>query len=154
MDQGWPAFIQFYLDLTGWKGGTLAARAGIDRSLPGRWLSGENAPKVESVRQICRALGVDCREGLIAAGFFTEKDLGYGPSSDIRLFSERQILGELSRRMNLHRPQGPMANLQLVDETAVARGSGYEEDLVAVRDIPDDDGESALTPRFLASADA
>lgn len=156
LDQGWPAFIKFYLDLTGWKGGTLASRAGIDRSLPGRWLSKENDPKVESVRQVCRALGVDCREGLIAAGFFTEQDLGYGPNSDIKLFSERQLLAELSRRMNRHLPRGPGANLTLVDE-AVIRTNGHDEDCVLVQGVPDDgDGDDAtgLTPRFQASADA
>lgn len=154
LDQGWPAFVQWYLDLTGWKGGTLASRAGIDRSLPGRWLSKENDPKVESIKLVCRALGVDCREGLIAAGFFTEQDLGYGPNSDIKLFSERQLLAELSRRMNRHLPRGAQANLTLVDEAAVAQGGGYEEDLVVVPDIPDDDGETALKPHFSAAADA
>jgi transcriptional regulator with XRE-family HTH domain len=156
LDQGWPAFIQYYLDLTGWKPGTLAARAGIDRSLPGRWLSMENGPKIESIRQICRALGVDSREGLIAAGLFTAEDLGYGPNSDIQLFSERQLLAELSRRMNRHLPHGPMANMTLVDETVVARGNGYHEDLVVVGPIPDDDDDdaSAVIPRFQAAADA
>jgi transcriptional regulator with XRE-family HTH domain len=158
LDQGWPAFVQYFLKLTGWKGGTLATRAGIDRSLPGRWLNKENEPKVESVRAVCRALGVDCREGLIAAGFFTAEDLGYGPNSDIKLFSQRQLLGEVGRRMNRHLPTGPGAKLALVDETVLGNGNGngYDEDLVVVRAVPDDDEDhaSSRSRRSAASADA
>lgn len=137
----WQAFIRHHMQITGLKMSPLARAIGVNRSLVYRWLDGEGAqPEVKSVRAVCRALGVDAREGLIAAGHFDADELRYGAYSDIQHFSDIELLNDLLRRMHRHLPHGGGGEIRLVlsDEVLQSAGSGYEDDVVVMRPVADD----------------
>ena len=141
--QSWKAFIQFHLKNNGLKPNQLAVASGLNRSLFYRWLdsNGDGAqPQVESIRAVCAALDVDAREGLIAAGYFTEAQLRYGSAYvDLNQFTDLEMLSDLMRRMQRHLPNGDSAlTLMLADEVIQNAGSGFEEDVVVMRSVSDD----------------
>lgn len=97
----WPYFVADQLAYRGWDNSTLAAKAGVDRSMVGRWISGETKPTIDSIRGVCLAAKVDIREGLIAAGLFTEDELSYHPDPrpDFSKVSDDELLEEMRQRM-------------------------------------------------------
>jgi len=106
---GWAEYVQTHLDALGWSNATLAAAAGLDRSLIGRWLNEGKLPSIESVRAVSRAFHRDIREGLIAAGYFTEDEMKVkaAQAPDIRLLDDDTLLDEVKRRMKRRGPAGP-----------------------------------------------
>jgi len=93
---------------TGWDSQTLGKLAGIDPSMVGRWVRGETQPGIESIRGVCKAAGLDIREGLVAAGMLTEDELHFEAQTkkiyepDWRRISDEAFLAENHRRMRRH----------------------------------------------------
>lgn len=92
----------------------MARAANIDRSLIGRWLNEGTQPSIESIRAVSRAFHRDIREGLVATGLFTDKELYIdGPAEpDMRLVDDDRLLNEVRRRMG----RGRAARDQQVDD--------------------------------------
>lgn len=138
----WPSFIRYHMQSTGLKMTGLAQAAGINRSLIYRWLDDEGGilPEVKSVRAICKALDIDARDGLIAAGIFTARELRYGAEfMDITVFTDLELASETMRRMQRHLPTGGAeVELVLADEVGVHAGPGLEEDVVIMHSVTDD----------------
>ena len=106
---GWAEYVQTHLDALGWNNATLAAAARLDRSLVGRWLNEGKQPSIESVRAVAKAFHRDIREGLIAAGYFTEEEMKVSAPQrpDLHLLDDDELLAEVKRRMSRRGPTGP-----------------------------------------------
>lgn len=129
--EGWAHYVQTHLDSLGWTNSVLANAADIDRSLVGRWLDGSTQPTIESVRAVCRALHRDIREGLVAAGIFTEDEMKVSAPAapDIRMISDEELLAEVGRRMARGRLRVAAAEVDVVDvgeQTGVDMGETEE----------------------------
>ena len=100
---GWPAYIEAALADLEWSNGALADAVGCHQTLIGRWISGAAHPSVVSVRQVCRVLGTDIREGLIAAGILSRAELRMtwtGPGRpELELFHDDELIAEVMRRL-------------------------------------------------------
>src|SRR5690606_12973243 len=106
---GWAEYVQTHLDALGWNNATLAAAARLDRSLVGRWLNEGKQPSIESVRAVAKAFHRDIREGLIAAGYFTEEEMKVSARQrpDLHLLDDDELLAEVKRRMSRRGRTGP-----------------------------------------------
>lgn len=138
LSSDWPAFVGDVLAYQGWDNSALARRAGVDPSMVGRWLSGENLPTIESIRGVCRAAEVDIREGLIAAGLFTEVELSYvpDPEPDLSKVSDEALAAEGLKRMKRGRRKAALPVVEMVHST-------HEQDGTVDMHVVRENGSSA-----------
>lgn len=103
-DDDWASFLTYHLRELGWENTDLAEAIGIDRSQVSRWLRRESFPREASIRAVCRALRVDIRYGIVAAGMFTaeEMKLKARPSNRelLRTYKSEELTDELLRRVD------------------------------------------------------
>ena len=80
----------------------IAALAGIAQTGVSRWLSGQSAPRVDSVIRLARNLGRSPIEALVAAGYLTAEEAGIRPDLhiSIREFATDELLAEIRRRVS------------------------------------------------------
>jgi transcriptional regulator with XRE-family HTH domain len=101
----WAEYVRAHLDALEWSPSKFAQVSGLDRSMITRWLKRETEPAIDSIRAAARAFDRDIREGLVAAGFFTEEEMGFfrdekiAGEPDLRLVDDDDLLDELKRRM-------------------------------------------------------
>jgi transcriptional regulator with XRE-family HTH domain len=98
---GWGNYLQGQLASRGWSNSQLSDRADVNRSLIGRWLSGETLPEIDSIRRVCQALGTDIREGLIRAEIFTAREMNLTDDGrpDLTMIRDEDLVAELQRRL-------------------------------------------------------
>lgn len=139
IENDWPGFLKKYMKELGWDNLDLAAESGIDRSQVSRWLRGEGHPRNDKLRQVCQALRVDVRLGIVAAGYFTPDDLRLrtNPREALRRAKHEQLLAECLRRMTGHDEVEPAAA-----EPAPGRGPFTEQVAPVVAPIQFQDGGS------------
>ena len=123
-DGGWSAFIEAALANLGWSNGVLADAVGVHQTLIGRWIKGTAHPSVESVRKVCEVLNCDIRDGLIAAGLLTRRELRMvkvgTTRPELEMFDDEELFFELHRRAKARKGR---AGLELVSSATT-----YEQD--------------------------
>lgn len=122
----WMRWLESQLSHKGWSQRELGRKAGIDHSRISKWKRGES-PDIPTIRAICHALDLPAVEGFIAAGILSADDVGATviQRPDVRLLSNAELLGELSRRM-----VDPVEDsVSLPDE--IARGAGVDIEQVS-----------------------
>lgn len=75
IENDWSGFLEKHMETLGWDNLRLAAESNIDRSQVSRWLRGEGHPRNDKIRSVCRALRLDVRYGIVAAGYFTPEEM-------------------------------------------------------------------------------
>lgn len=101
----WAQWLSDQLADRGWKQSDLVHNSAGRISSPqvSNWLRGKYAASLDSVRDVCNALGVSVVEGLIAAGYITADEVNarvtYRPPRNASALSDDELLAEVGRRV-------------------------------------------------------
>jgi len=83
----------------GWTQLRLAREAGIHRTTITRWLAGSGGLTIDSVRKVARALGVDMKVAMAAAGDLVEDT---DPDPTIQMIRDADLPPEIERELIDH----------------------------------------------------
>ena len=92
----WAAFLADMTTRPGWTQLRLARESGIHRTTITRWLAGKGGLTIDSVRKVAKALDVDMRVAMAAAGDLVE-DTEQDPT--IRMIRDAALPPEVEREL-------------------------------------------------------
>jgi hypothetical protein len=112
-------------------------------------------PTIETIRAICDALHRDIREGLVAAGLFTAKELKLREpvaGLDFTTVTDEELLAEVMRRMKRHQAglgRGARVDLApqsfMADVGEIGDEQGFEADRAELTEQPSEADSPEVT---------